>query len=154
MKIRPYIESDEKQVSSLWRDVFPNNPWWNVPELDIRRKFQVQRELFLVALNEDEVIGTAMAGYDGHRGWVYYVTVKPELQRQGIGEGLMKRVEQELIKIGCTKLNLQVRATNKQVVAFYERLGYKVEDLVSMGKLFKNMEEFNHEVNEQRESEK
>jgi ribosomal protein S18 acetylase RimI-like enzyme len=136
MEIRQYIESDEQQVSALWREVFPNNPWWNVPELDIRRKLKVQRELFLVALIDEVIVGTAMAGYDGHRGWVYYVTVKPEIQRQGIGEALMKRVEQDLILHGCTKLNLRVRATNKQVVAFYKKLGYKVEDMVSMGKLF------------------
>lgn len=138
MIIRPYDESDEAEVAALWREVFPNNPWWNVPEADIKRKLMVQRELFLIAELEGAVVGTAMAGFDGHRGWVYYVTVKPELQRRGVGEALMNRVESELRKIGCTKLNLQIRATNKKVVEFYKKLGFKVEELVSMGKLFED----------------
>ena len=141
MVVRPYKESDAAEVAAIWREVFPNNPWWNVPEEDIKRKLKIQRELFLIAELDGSVVGTAMAGFDGHRGWVYYVTVKPDLQRNGIGETLMKRVESDLKKIGCTKLNLQVRASNKQVVKFYKKLGYKAEDLVSMGKLFQDDED-------------
>ena len=135
MEIRSYIESDEPEVAALWREVFPGNPAWNEPESDIRRKLKIQRELFLVAMIDITLVGTAMAGYDGHRGWVYYVAVKPEFRRQGIGEALMKQIEQGLKKIGCHKLNLQVRAENDEVVAFYKKLGYKVEPRVSMGKL-------------------
>jgi ribosomal protein S18 acetylase RimI-like enzyme len=136
MEIRPYNETDEKEVAKLWREVFPGSPAWNKPESDIKRKLKIQRELFFVAIIDKAIIGTAMAGYDGHRGWVYYVAVKPEYRRQGIGEALMKRVEQGLKQIGCPKLNLQVRADNDAVVAFYEKLGYKIEPRVSMGKLF------------------
>jgi ribosomal protein S18 acetylase RimI-like enzyme len=136
MEIRPYNETDEKEVAKLWREVFPGSPAWNKPESDIKRKLKIQRELFFVAIIDKAIIGTAMAGYDGHRGWVYYVAVKPECRRQGIGEALMKRVEQGLKQIGCPKLNLQVRADNHEVVAFYEKLGYKIEPRVSMGKLF------------------
>ena len=75
-----------------------------------------------------------MAGYDGHRGWVYYVAVSPRRRRQGIGSALMKEVEARLAQFGCPKLNLQVRATNQEVVAFYQQLGYEVEQRVSMGK--------------------
>jgi len=94
----------------------------------------VQRELLLVAVMNEVVVGTAMAGYDGHRGWVYYVAVKPERRRHGIGSALMRRVEEELAHMGCPKLNLQVRANNDEVVAFYKRLGYDIEERVSMGK--------------------
>lgn len=134
MEIRPYSESDEAGVAQLWREVFPGSPSWNRPETDIRRKLSVQRELFLVATIDSDVIGTAMAGYDGHRGWVYYVAVSPRHRRQGVGTALMKGVEQRLVRMGCPKLNLQVRASNDEVVAFYRKLGYEIEERISMGK--------------------
>lgn len=134
MEIRPYSELDETAVVELWREVFPNAPTWNVPEADIARKLKVQRELFLVATVGSEIVGTVMGGYDGHRGWVYYVVVSPRHRRQGIGTALMKRVEEGLTRLECPKLNLQVRASNEEVVRFYKSLGYEVEERVSMGK--------------------
>jgi ribosomal protein S18 acetylase RimI-like enzyme len=122
-------------VAALWREVFPDAPPHNVPEEDIRRKLAVQQELFFVAEEGGEVVGTALAGYDGHRGWVYYVAVEPSRRRRGVGAALMARVEEGLRALGCPKLNLQVRSSNRQAVAFYERLGYAVEERVSMGKL-------------------
>ena len=134
LEIRPYEEEDEKGVVALWREVFPDAPPWNEPREDIRRKLTVQRELFFVAVNEEGLVGTALAGFDGHRGWVHLVAVSPRHRRRGIGAALMKRVERGLVRIGCGKLNLQVRETNREVVAFYEKLGYQVEDRVSMAK--------------------
>lgn len=136
-EIRIYEESDEAAVAALWREVFADAPAHNVPEEDIRRKLAVQRELFFVAVEGDVVVGTALAGYDGHRGWVHYVAVKPDRRRRGIGAALMRRVEEELAAMGCPKLNLQVRAPNRETVAFYEKLGYDVEERVSMGKRLK-----------------
>jgi len=134
MNVRPFEESDGEAVAALWRDVFPDAPPWNDPGRDIERKLAVQRELFLVACESDRVLGTAMAGYDGHRGWVYYVAVSPAHRRRGIGAALMRSVEDALEERGCPKLNLQVRSSNRGVVEFYGRLGYEVEDRVSMGK--------------------
>lgn len=134
MAIRPYRQLDGPAVAALWREVFPDSPSWNHPETDIRRKLVVQRELFLVAVNRTELLGTAMAGYDGHRGWVYYVAVSPRHRRQGIGTALMRSVEERLAALGCPKLNLQIRASNEDVISFYQSLGYDVEDRVSMGK--------------------
>ncbi len=138
MQIRPYREEDERDVVSLWRQVFPDAPWWNDPALDIRRKLAVQRDLFLVADYGDRVVGTAMGGYDGHRGWVYYVAVEPGSRRRGAGTALMRALEERLTALGCRKLNLQVRATNASVVDFYRTLGYKEQELISMGKLLGN----------------
>jgi ribosomal protein S18 acetylase RimI-like enzyme len=134
IEIRTYEENDEAAVAALWREVFADAPAHNVPEEDIARKLAVQRELFFVAEESGEVVGTALAGYDGHRGWVYYVAVNPSRRRRGIGAALMARVEDGLRAMGCPKLNLQVRASNREAVAFYQRLGYVVEDRVSMGK--------------------
>jgi hypothetical protein len=128
------LASDTEAVAALWRRVYPQAPTWNVPEEDMRRKLAVQRELFLVAELDAEVVGTAMAGYDGHRGWIYYLVVSPEHRRRGIGTALMKRVEKELARLGCPKLNLQVRASNEEVVAFYKKLGYEIEERISMGR--------------------
>jgi ribosomal protein S18 acetylase RimI-like enzyme len=132
--LRPFKDDDLEGVVDMWRKVFPNAPAHNQPDQDIRRKLSVQRQLFLVAQLGFEIIGTAMAGYDGHRGWVYYVAVSPQHRRRGVGSMLMQRVEQDLAQMGCPKINLQVRATNQNVIAFYKKLGYDVEERVSMGK--------------------
>ncbi|UCE27735.1 MAG: GNAT family acetyltransferase [Candidatus Coatesbacteria bacterium] len=135
VNIRPYEESDEETVCRLWREVFSDDPPWNVPEEDIRRKKEVQPELFFIAEVEGEVVGTAVTGYDGHRGWVYCVAVAPAYRREGVGRALMDRVERDLAQIGCHKLNLQVRSGNDDAVEFYGKLGYNIEERVSMGKL-------------------
>ncbi len=134
LEIRPFRESDLEAVVRLWRVVFPDAPAHNEPVADIRRKLSVQPELFLVATAGANLVATAMAGFDGHRGWVHYLAVHPERRWGGIGRAIMAAVEVELEARGCTKLNLQVRASNRQGVEFYRRLGFAVEDRVSMGK--------------------
>jgi ribosomal protein S18 acetylase RimI-like enzyme len=134
MEIRPFADADEPAVIALWREVFPDEPAHNDPATVIRLKRAVQPELFLVAASGPDVIGTVMAGYDGHRGWIYTVAVSPRHRRQGVGTALIRRAEEALTALGCPKVNLQVRATNRGVVAFYEAVGYAVEERVSMGK--------------------
>jgi ribosomal protein S18 acetylase RimI-like enzyme len=75
-----------------------------------------------------------MAGYDGHRGWLYSVAVRRDSKRAGIGRALIRHAEEALQALGCAKVNLQVRATNAEVVQFYERLGYAAEDRISLGR--------------------
>lgn len=133
--IRPFEDADEDAVAALWREVFPDDPPWNAPSLMMANKRAVQRDLFLVAIENGAVAGTAMGGYDGHRGWVYAVAVRPDLRRRGLGARLMARLESALKRLNCPKINLQVRAGNETVVAFYKRLGYSVEERVSLGKL-------------------
>jgi ribosomal protein S18 acetylase RimI-like enzyme len=91
--------------------------------------------LFFVARLDGLLVGTVMSGYDGHRGWVYSLAVGSEVRRRGSGTALMQHVERELASRGCPKVNLQVLASNAATVAFYEKLGYSVEERVSMGKL-------------------
>lgn len=135
IQIRSFEDADEDAVAALWREVFPDDPPWNEPSLLMEQKRAVQRELFFVAMINGALAGTAMGGYDGHRGWVYAVAVRPDLRRRGIGARLMSSLESALAEMGCPKVNLQVRAGNEAVVAFYRRLGYKVEERVSLGKL-------------------
>ncbi|MCL4158354.1 UNVERIFIED_CONTAM: hypothetical protein GTU68_009038 [Idotea baltica] len=75
-----------------------------------------------------------MAGFDGVRGWVHKVAAHPQRTRSGIAGKLMQAAEHELAELGCTKLNLQVRAGNDSALAFYQAAGYTIEDRVSLGK--------------------
>ena len=132
--IRPYRLDDELEVIQLWNKVFPEIPLHNDPLRDIQSKLKIQPGLFLVAVNDHLLAGTAMAGYDGHRGWIYYLAVDPAYRRKGIGTALMQEVENLLVQMFCPKLNLQIRADNSDLQVFYEKLGYSVEERISMGK--------------------
>ena len=131
--IRPFAEADTDAVIALWQACGLTRPW-NDPRRDIARKLTVQRELFLVAEADGRIVGCAMAGYDGHRGWVNYVAVDPQMRRAGLGRALMAQVEAGLLALGCPKINLQVRETNDEVLAFYARIGYSRDAVVSLGK--------------------
>lgn len=133
MQIRPYTPADETAVIALWQRCELTRPW-NDPRKDIERKLTVQPELFVVGERQGQIVATAMAGFDGHRGWINYLAVCPEVQKQGLGRQLMTHVEQALTAMGCPKLNLQVRAGNAQALAFYQAIGYGQDELVSMGK--------------------
>lgn len=137
-QIRPYRETDEQAVVELWDLVFHKPEPRNAPRLVIAQKLAAQRDLFFVAEVSGSVVGTAMGGYDGHRGWLYTVAVRPDLQGRGLGRALVRHVETSLRVLGCPKLNLQVLTSNARVIGFYERLGYRVEERVSMGKILTN----------------
>ena len=133
MHVRRFDEPDTAAVISLWQACALTRPW-NDPAKDITRKLSVQPELFLVGEVASRLMASAMVGYDGHRGWVNYLAVHPDLRRQGHGEVLMRHAEQALLALGCPKLNLQVRSSNAGVLAFYRALGYLPDDVVSLGK--------------------
>ena len=100
----------------------------------IDTKLKVQPDLFFVALKGGRVVGTAIAGFDGVRGWLHRLAVGGDHKRQGIASRLLREVERGLKDLGCPKLNLQVRASNLGVLRFYEANGYDVEDRASLGK--------------------
>ena len=131
--IRCCRESDEDALVELWSHCGLVRPW-NDPRRDIARKLAVQRDLFLVASAGGRVIGSVMAGYEGHRGWINYLAVAPESRRSGIGRALMAEAERRLRALGCPKVNLQVRRDNAEAAAFYARIGFREDDVVSMGK--------------------
>ena len=121
-------------IDELWTEAFPDDPPWNRAILAVPAKMAVQPELFLVAIIGDRVVGSVMGGYDGHRGWLYTAAVLKSHRGVGIGAKLVREAERQLQHMGCTKINLQVRSTNTPVIGFYERLGYSVEERVSMGR--------------------
>jgi ribosomal protein S18 acetylase RimI-like enzyme len=123
-----------EQVVGLWRDVFGYEADHNRPELVIDKKIAVGDGLFFVAVRQGIVIGTVMAGYDGHRGWIYSIAVRPADQKKGIGSALLTFAEKKLSSLGCMKINLQIMADNDAVQQFYQANGYFVEKRISMGK--------------------
>lgn len=133
LTIRPFKAEDEHAAIDLWQRCDLVRPW-NDPHEDIAIKMTTQPDLFLVGEQDSNLIATAMAGFDGHRGWVSYFAVDPESQGQGIGRTLMAEVERLLKLRGVPKINLQVRTSNKGVIAFYQSLGFKIDDVVGMGK--------------------
>ena len=133
MTIRPFQPDDEAAVIDLWVRCDLTRPW-NDPGKDIRRKSRVQPELFLVGEEEGAIVASAMAGYDGHRGWVNYLAVAPERRKRGLARAMMAEVERRLLAMGCPKLNLQIRGSNAAAIEFYRRIGYRPDDVLSFGK--------------------
>jgi ribosomal protein S18 acetylase RimI-like enzyme len=119
-------------VVDLWKKcnlVVPQND----PVEDIQKKVEFQPELFFIGLLDGKVIGSIMVGYEGHRGWINYLAVIPEYQRRGYGGQLVQKSIDELRKMGCLKVNLQVRNTNTAVINFYKHLGFKDDNVTSLG---------------------
>ncbi|MFJ4224872.1 GNAT family acetyltransferase [Microbacterium sp. NPDC089695] len=142
--VRAFDPDDADGVVSLWESAGLTRPW-NDPRRDIERKLTVQPELFLVAVEEgaqtqgsDEnapsIIGSVMAGYDGHRGWLYYLASAPSHRRLGVGRALVAEAERLLIDMGCPKIQLMVREGNEQALEFYDALGYERFSVSNTGK--------------------
>ncbi len=132
-EIRPFTPSDIGAIIELWKIcglVVPQNDPWR----DIERKMSVDPDLLLIAVSGAVVVGTVMAGYEGHRGWINYAAVHPDQRRCGIGKQLMHAAEKALADRNCPKINLQVRSHNQDVIAFYRSMGYGEDDVISLGK--------------------
>lgn len=138
LSIRCFEASDTDAVIALWLDAFPEyreatKPHRN-PHLSIANKMATQPELFFVAELAGRLVGTVMAGYDGHRGWMYSLAVDTSQRRNGIGTRLVNHAEAALTARGCPKVNLQVLSAKEEVRGFYEALGYRTDAVVSLGK--------------------
>ena len=131
--IRAFDLSDTEAVVSLWQQTGLTRPW-NNPYQDIRRKLSVQPELFLVAVDGRTLVGTVMAGYDGHRGWLYYLASAPDRRGEGIARKLVAEAEELLTEMGCPKVQLMVRPENGIAQGFYESLGYESFETWNTGK--------------------
>lgn len=135
LRIRPFATQDTQEVIAIWRAsnlVTANKD----PEADIALKRTVQPALFLIAQDATGVVGTCMAGFDGHRGWLNYLAVDPRARRKRIGSALVHAAETRLRALGCPKINLQIRGENSAIAPFYTSLGYQTEDRLSLSKRF------------------
>jgi len=134
IEVLAYEEGQFGEVDALWRAVFPEDPPHSHASVAIPQKLAVQRDLLLVAVEGGRVLGTILAGYDGHRGWLYKLAVHPNARHCGIGTRLVRAAEKKLTAKGCTKVNLQVRAGNDEAARFWARMGYGEEPRISMGR--------------------
>lgn len=133
MQIRAFSEQDQAAVISLWSQCGLLRPW-NDPVKDIQRKRHIQPEMFLVGTTDNQIVGSLMAGYDGHRGWINYLAVAPSHRKRGYGRLLVRHAENLLRQAGCPKVNVQIRADNEAGAAFYRSLDFELDDVVSVGK--------------------
>ncbi|HUZ40930.1 MAG TPA: GNAT family acetyltransferase [Acidimicrobiales bacterium] len=132
MEIRTFVRDDIEETVELWRRSELLNPK-NDPRRDIERKLIDSPWGFLVMVDEDQIIGSIMVGYDGHRGWVNYLACHPEHRRKGVATALMNKAQEVLLEHGCPKINLQVRAGNTSATRFYESIGYSEDHVRSYG---------------------
>lgn len=133
MIIRPFENDDRQTVIKLWRRCGLVVAW-NDPEADIDRKLRVDPELFVVGIAGSRLVATAMGGYDGHRGSLYYLAVDAEQQGRGYGRKIADYIADLLEQRGCPKLNIMVRSSNTRMIDFYHRLGFKTDEVVCLGK--------------------
>ena len=134
MRIVDLPDSLSEEAVALWHASGLTRPW-NDPHSDLRRAVTGPCSTVLAALDDDDLlVGTAMVGHDGHRGWVYYLAVRAESQRSGLGRALMQASETWLRDCSVPKVNLMVRTTNSAVIAFYEALDYEDGEVVVLGK--------------------
>lgn len=90
----------------------------------------------LLAEDDTAIVGSVMVGFDGHRGWVYYLASAPDRRGQGIGRTLMTAAEDWLKALGSPKIQLMVRGDNAVARGFYDALGYDLQDVVVIGRRF------------------
>ncbi len=134
ISIRFCTLNDKPAVITLWTTVFQPDKPHNDPVVSFIKKINQADDLFFVAEYKKILVGTIMAGYDGHRGWIYSLAVDPHYRRKGIGTQLMIKAITTLQNKGCVKVNLQITGDNQDLVTFYNSIGFSVEDRISMGK--------------------
>ncbi|HET9553397.1 MAG TPA: GNAT family acetyltransferase [Anaeromyxobacteraceae bacterium] len=130
--------ADVDAIVRLWALVFPEygdpRAPQRAPRASVERKLAFGDGLFWVAERGGELVGTVMAGYDGHRGWIYSLGVHPSARRLGLGRELAVTAERALAALGCPKVNLQVFASNAAAQAFWRRAGWVEDAVLSFGK--------------------
>jgi len=135
LEIKTFDNKEHRnEVIDIWTSIFGYKDPRNNPSLVIDNKLAVNDNLFFIAMENGKIVGTIMAGYDGHRGWIYSLAVIPKKRKTNIGTKLLKHTENELKKLGCVKINLQIYKNNEIVKEFYLKNGYDIEERISMGK--------------------
>lgn len=124
---------DVRAITCLWQDCGLTVPW-NDPASDLALSLSKPDSTVLVHEQDRRIIATVMVGHDGHRGWLYYLAVSPDMQGTGLGRSMVQAAETWLAARGLPKVQLMVRATNEKVVGFYQSLGYATSPVIVMQK--------------------
>ncbi|WP_334181743.1 GNAT family acetyltransferase [Novosphingobium sp.] len=133
MEIFEARAGDREAVIALWREAELTRPW-NDPVADFDLALANSTSTVLIARDGSDAAGTIMVGFDGHRGWVYYLAIAEARRRRGIARLLMQRAEGWLAALGCPKTQLMVRGENAAALGFYAALGYEVQDVFTLGR--------------------
>jgi ribosomal protein S18 acetylase RimI-like enzyme len=130
--IAPATAADCDAVISLWHAAGLSRPW-NDPTADFDLALANPTSAILLARDGTALLGSVMVGFDGHRGWVYYLASDPVRRGEGIGRALMAAAEDWLRKLGSPKIQLMVRSDNAAAKGFYAALGYEAQDVITIG---------------------
>ncbi|WP_084583017.1 GNAT family acetyltransferase [Sphingomonas azotifigens] len=133
MNIEEAGPADCAEVVALWQAAGLTRPW-NDPAADFDRAVTGATSAILLLRAGGTLLGTAMVGEDGHRGWVYYLAVDQAVRGQGHGRTLMAAAESWLRARGCPKLQLMVRDGNDAAIGFYRALGLEPQPVVTLGR--------------------
>jgi ribosomal protein S18 acetylase RimI-like enzyme len=133
VSVAPLPDHLHGEAVALWEACGLTRPW-NDAAADLRRALQGPASTVLASVHDGQLVGTAMVGHDGHRGWLYYLAVREDARGCGLGRALVAACETWTAGHGIPKLQLMVRTGNGPVVAFYERLGYATGDVVVLGR--------------------
>jgi GNAT superfamily N-acetyltransferase len=126
-------DGDIAEVIALWQRCGSTRPW-NNPAGDIALARKQANATVLLGRHGGTLVASVLVGHDGHRGWVYYVTVDPDHRFKGFGRKIMSAAEDWLRARGIEKLQLMVRGDNASVHAFYQQLGYFEQERVVFAK--------------------
>ncbi|HEY3411138.1 MAG TPA: GNAT family acetyltransferase [Propionicimonas sp.] len=124
---------DVTDAVALWTEAGLTRPW-NDAVGDFLRAVAGPSSVVLGIREGGELIGCAMIGHDGHRGWVYYLAVVASARGRGLGRELMAAAEAWLVERGLPKIQFMVRSDNAEVLDFYDHLGYAKQDCVVLGR--------------------
>lgn len=133
MTVAPLPDHLHADAVALWQECGLTRPW-NDPVADLRRALQGPASTVLACVDGGRLLGTAMVGHDGHRGWLYYLAVREDARGRGLGRALVRACEAWTTAHGVPKLQLMVRTGGAPVVAFYEALGYETNAVVVLGR--------------------
>lgn len=125
--------ADRAAVVALWQAAGLTRPW-NDPGADFDRAVAGDTSTILLLRDDETLLGTAMVGDDGHRGWIYYLAVDERARGKGHGRALMAAAERWLRARGCPKLQLMVREGNAAAIGFYRALGLEPQPVVTLGR--------------------
>lgn len=136
LEIRPFEIEDTDGVLAVWTSVGMMREGRNQRD-DIQKKLRHSPDSFFIGVCEGVVAAAVIAGYDGHRGWIYRLAVRPEFQRRGIGSAMVEHAESWLRQQGCPKMKLQIEPQRADIVEFYRKLGFETQELINMSKPFR-----------------
>ncbi len=133
VRVESASTADREATISLWQEAGLTRPW-NAPGADFDLALSNSTSTILLARDGEELVGSVMVGFVGHRGWVYYLASDPKHLKQGIARTLMQAAEAWLIELGCPRIRLMVRADNLAAKGLYDAIGYDQQNVITLGR--------------------